>query len=228
MKSLTSCIFVALALSSASSSVHAADYSNLDTIGKCDPQVSAYHEKLQSEKYQNRFDHMRHDMELAVLNNDYSRVSSLLNTWKHKESAIDVSDALQSGLSMAAWSGNDRMTDLLIKDGARPNEWTNHTLGIPAIVLAAGCGHMNVVSAIIRDGGDIGAKSDTGVSALEAAMNGIHEDVAEWILSRGFNVCEIESRDKIARMKSIAKRFHMRQSLIDDLGCKLNSSTDAR
>lgn len=219
MKMVVPCALAALVLSLPAVSIGAQTPAGLSTIGKCDAQVSSYRKQLLDEKSLSRDTHMRHDMELAVLQGNSDQVSGLVGKWQGHESSLDIDDALQSGLSMAAWNGDAKMADLLIKSGAKPDEWTNHTLGNPAIVLASGCGHLDVMKVILQSGGQINTRSDVGVTAFEAALNGLHQDIALWVLSQGFDVCSQESPEKIGRMKSIVSKFHMSDTLAKSLQC---------
>lgn len=195
-------------------------------IQPCDPQVIAYRKELASENARglSSLDSLRHALESAVLSRDVNRVSELLHRWKATESPLDVAEAMQIGLVDAAWEGDPPIVEILLDAGAKPDLWTMRTLGNPAIVDAASCGHLGVIRLLVRHGSSVGARTDfSGYSAtgnaFEAAMITGHYKVAEWLLDHGFDICIEKRIGKLGKMKHAALRYGMPGSFAQRLQC---------
>ena len=88
-----------------------------------------------------------------------------------------------SKLMDAAWSGNTREVERLVKKGANVN--SKSSLGVAALKFAAAEGHIAAVELLIELGARLDDKDSEGCTALMSAAREGHPEVVGSLLARG-------------------------------------------
>ena len=77
------------------------------------------------------------------------------------------------------FKGNEEIVDLLLKKGANPN--IKNLNGGTALMFAAMFGHENIFRKIVSAGGDLRARNNMGLNAIDLAAQQGNQSMADLI-----------------------------------------------
>lgn len=109
-----------------------------------------------------------------------------------------------SELSLAVFAAKTHKVTRLIAKGADPNEINE---GVPVLVWAASCGHVDVVKALTAAGADVNARSEDGKTALHKSASYGHVNVVKALIAAGADV-NARSKDGDTALHSAASMDH--------------------
>lgn len=164
-------------------------------------------------------------LQVAVLSGNETSLNKAMASLD-SVSATTRSTALDQALAGAAWTGNRAAVEMLIAQGANPNATTDMTTS-PPIVLAAQCGHVDVMAALAKAGASLASGSSPDKTdniprgALETAIAGDQAEAAEWLVIHGYEVCRGgEGKRVSALLNRLGPSTAMPASLRAKLACQ--------
>jgi uncharacterized protein len=119
-----------------------------------------------------------------------------------------------SKLTKAAYKGDAAEVELLLKNGADPND---RQMGITALMTACNRGHVDVVRSLLDKGADVNAKDWEGWTALMAAAAGAAHDNNQNKEERCLEIVELLI-DRGANVNQKGRRFQTALKDADDAG----------
>ena len=85
--------------------------------------------------------------------------------------------AADHGLYEAVWHEDVELAKMLLKEGARPDQYRNNVWGGTALMLAAQSGNMELVMLLLLNGADVGAQDLRGNTPEDWARRRQHPEV---------------------------------------------------
>ena len=122
-----------------------------------------------------------------------------------------------SELQLAVASGNRSLTSRLLAANAEPNN--------PALYAASALGHEHIVSELLAAGADGNSTAnDSGFTALDAAVEGEHEEVIYLLFKAGADSHLMKPTNRMKSSTNAFLIFYLEKSLADDKAEKRNGT----
>jgi ankyrin repeat protein len=128
----------------------------------------------------------KRELRLAIRSDDADKVAAILSSNALAPGVVLDGNSVTL-LHLASQSGSREVADWLVVNGARVDAVTT-AQGHTPLIVAAGCGHLEIVKLLLEHSAEIDHKDSAGLTPLLWAVHQDQAVVAEYLIRRGADI----------------------------------------